>query len=581
MRTRRQMLETLAACAAAPVFGADARRPNVVLIMSDDQGYGDFSCHGNPYVKTPNLDRLAAEGVEMSRFYVSPVCAPTRASLLTGRYHLRSGVHGVTTGRETMRTSEITLAEALKSAGYRTALVGKWHLGEHYPYVPHAQGFDEFTGFRTGHWTEYWDSPLERNGKPFTSKGYIADVFTDEGIRFMESNAKRPFFLYLAYNTPHAPYLAPEKHWEHYRKMDLPPQVAAVYSMVANLDENIGRVLGALDRLQLSNDTVVIFLTDNGPNGQRYTAGLRGAKGSVYEGGVHTAFFLRYGKHYAPRKVEALAGHVDVLPTLLDICGVKRKDGPPLDGRSFKPMLEGKATSWNDDRQFFTWRGVRSENSLYPGAVRTQRYNLINGKELYDIKSDPGERANIAAQHPEKVAELRQAYEAWFRKAGDECGFQRPVIPVGYEQENPARLPGPQAYLNGSLKYAHGTGFAHEWITNWKAIGDWAHWEIDVVKAGRYEISLRYLCPAKDVGSKIKVTVGGKSLEASITAGTSMEPFAHRDLIPRPEVPQMSFATLLLGSVALAAGRTQLRVQALHKAGESVMELDEVILRRT
>lgn len=574
------MLEILAALAAAPVSAADNKRPNVVLIMSDDQGYGDFSCHGNPYVKTPNLDRLASEGVEMSRFYVSPVCAPTRASLLTGRYHLRSGVHGVTTGRETMRTTEITLAETLKSSGYKTALVGKWHLGENYPYVPHAQGFDEFVGFRTGHWTEYWDSPLERNGKPFTSKGYIADAFTDEAIRFMESNAKRPFFLYLAYNTPHAPYLAPEKHWDHYRKMDLPPQVAAVYSMVANLDENVGRVMSALDRLQLSENTVVIFLTDNGPNGQRYTAGLRGAKGSVYEGGVHTAFFLRYGKRYTARKVDALAGHVDVLPTLLDICDVKRPDGPPIDGRSFKPMLEGKQTAWSDDRQFFTWRGTRDQASMYPGAVRTQRYNLINGKELYDLQADPGEKTNIAAQNPEKVVELRRAYEEWFRKAGDECGFQRPVIPVGYEQENPVHLPGPQAYLNGGLKYAHGTGYAHEWITNWKELSDSAHWEIDVVKAGRYEVSLRYLCPASDIGSRIQVSVSGKALEATLKTGTSMTPFPHRDLIPRPEVPQMSFGTLAMGTVVLGAGRTQLRVQALEKRGAAVMELDEVVLRR-
>lgn len=576
--TRRQLFANIAATVAAT---AQTRPPNIVLIMSDDQGYGDFSCHGNPHLKTPNLDALAAQSVEFSRFYVSPVCAPTRSSLLTGRFHLRTGVHGVTTGRETMRASEVTIAEALKPAGYRTAIVGKWHLGEHYPYVPHAQGFDEFTGFRTGHWTEYWDAPLERNGKPFVSKGYIADFFTDEAIRFAERNAARPFFLYLAYNTPHAPYLAPQKHWEHYRKMDLPEQVAAVYAMVANLDENVGRMLAALDRLKLSDNTIVIFLTDNGPNGQRFTSGLRGAKGSVYEGGVRTAFFFRYGKRYTPRKVDPISSSIDVLPTLLDLCGVKRPAGPELDGRSLRPVLEGKTEAWQDDRLLFTYRGGREGNgAMYPGAVRSQRFNLINGTELYDLVNDPGEKTNIASENPEKAMQLRKAYEAWFRKAGDECGFARPVIPVGYEQENPVHLPAPQAYLSEGLQYLHKTGFAHEWITNWKDVNQSAHWELDITRGGKYEIALRYLCPQSDIGSKIAVTVCDKRLEAKITAATSMKPFPHRDLIPRPESPQMSWSTLVMGITDLTAGRTQLRVQATDNKGASVMELDEVILRR-
>ncbi len=324
---RRQAVASLLSGAAGSAAQAQSpqRRPNVLLIMSDDQGYGDLSLHGNPYLSTPNLDKLGRQGVQFSRFYVSPVCAPTRASLLTGRYHLRSGVHGVTTGRETMRTNEVTLAEALRPAGYRTGLVGKWHLGENYPNVPHAQGFDQFTGFRTGHWTEYWDSPLERNGKPFTSKGYIADFFTDEAIRFVEDNATRPFFLYLAYNTPHAPYLAPQKNWEQFQNKGLAPQVAAVYSMVANLDENIGRLMQTLDRLQIADNTVVMFLTDNGPNGQRYNAGLRAAKGSVYEGGVRAPFFLRWPQGLeGGRKIDRLAGAIDVLPTVLDLCEVRR-----------------------------------------------------------------------------------------------------------------------------------------------------------------------------------------------------------------------------------------------------------------
>jgi hypothetical protein len=449
------------------------------------------------------------------------------------------------------------------------------------PFVPHAQGFDDFIGFRTGHWTEYWDSPLEHNGKPYPTKGYIADVFTNEAIRFLDRNRQRPFFLYLAYNTPHAPYLAPRKNWEHYRKMDLPPQVAAVYSMVANLDENIGRLMSALDRLQLSDNTIVLFLTDNGPNGQRYNAGLRGAKGSVYEGGVRTPLFFRYGKHYAAgSKVDAVSGHVDVLPTILDICDVKRPDGPPLDGRSLKPFLEGKAKGWPDERMFFTWRGQRDQGVPYPGAVRTQRFNLVNGKELYDLAADPGEQHNVAAQYPEKTAQLRAAYDAWFRKAGDECGFRRPVLPVGYDEENPVLLPAPEAYLSANLEYFRGHGFAHEWVTKWRSVGDSVHWEVEIVKAGRYGIQLRYLCPAADVGSRVRVTIGGKSVETKITKATPMDPVPHRDLIPRPESPEMSWALLPVGSLELPAGRTRLVVQAVEQPGAIVMELDSVLLTR-
>ena len=252
--SRREWCAATAAGALTPRAARPAaRRPNVVLVMTDDQGYGDLSCHGNPHLRTPNIDAFAKQSVEFNRFYVSPVCAPTRSSLLTGRYNLRCGVYGVTTGFETMRTEEVTLAEALRGAGYRTALFGKWHLGEHYPYVPHAQGFDEFVGFRTGHWLNYFDPPLERNGKPIRGRGFITDVFTDEATAFMERNRERPFFLYLAYNAPHSPFQVPDRYYERFRNnKELAPETAVVYGMVENLDENIGRLLRRVDELELA-----------------------------------------------------------------------------------------------------------------------------------------------------------------------------------------------------------------------------------------------------------------------------------------------------------------------------------------
>lgn len=575
--TRRDWMAGVAATALAQRAG----QPNVVLILTDDQGYGDLSLHGNPYLKTPNLDALARQGVEMTRFYVSPVCAPTRSSLLTGRYHLRCGVFGVTAGQETMRTEETTLAEALRGAGYRSALVGKWHLGEHYPYVPHAQGFDEFVGFRTGHWTNYFDTTLERNGQPYPTKGYITDVFTDEALRFIERNQRQPFFLYLAYNAPHAPYQVPERYLAPYKAAGLPEQVAAVYAMVASLDENIGRLLAGLDRLRLSQDTIVIFLTDNGPNGQRFNEGLRAAKGSVYEGGVRAPFFLRWpGRLEAGRRVDTIAAHIDVYPTLLEMCGVAQPKGLPIDGLSILPLLRGSAPNW-PDRMLFTHReGRDNPSATYPGTVRTGRFNLVNGKELYEIPSDPGERNNLAAKHPEKVKELRAAYEAWYAVTSKECGFARKPIPVGYAQENPVVLPAPQSYLHDNLKFFGGAGWAHDWITGWGNAADYVHWDIDVVRAGRYEVTLRYLCPKSDLGAKVAVSAGASSVQATITQATSMTPRPARDVIPRTETPEMDWGALPLGTLELEAGKMQLIVKGLSKPGSAVMDLKSVALRR-
>lgn len=576
--SRREFLGGAASLLAAPA----GRRPNIILILTDDQGYGDLSLHGNPYLRTPNLDRLARQGIQFTRFYVCPVCAPTRASLLTGRYHLRCGVHGVTWGRETMRTQETTIAEALRAAGYSTALIGKWHLGEHYPYVPHAQGFQEFIGFRTGHWNNYFDSLLERNGKPYPTSGYISDALTDEAIRFVERNRRAPFFLYLAYNAPHAPFQVPEQYFERYRAMNLPPETAAVYGMVSNIDDNVGRLLKRLDDLGLAQDTIVIFLTDNGPNGQRYNAGLRGRKGSVYEGGVRVPFFLRWPRGIPrPGRVEQIAAHIDVFPTLLELCGVPPPRGLPLDGVSLVPLLLGQASQWPDRMLFFHAERRPDPSAIFPGAVRTQRFNLINGEELYDLSNDPGEQRNVIAEHPELARRLRSAYEKWFAEVSRECGFRRPRIPVGYREENPVTLPAPQAWLHGRLRFYEGNGWAHDWISQWTDERDWVHWELEVVNAGRYRVSLRYLCPESDLGGRVRIEAGGSSVEALITRATPMQPVPTREVVPRTEAPVMQWATLEMGELVLPKGPVDLAVRALRKPGRTLMELKEVVLYRS
>ncbi len=560
-----------------------ARRPNVVLILTDDQGYGDLSVHDNPYLKTPNIDRLAGQGVEMTRFYVSPVCAPTRSSLLTGRYNLRCGVYGVTRGYETMRTEETTLAEALGGAGYRTGMFGKWHLGEHYPYVPHAQGFDEFIGFRTGHWLNYFDSNAERNGKPYRLKGYVTDALTNEAMRFVEQNRDRPFLLYLPYNVPHSPLQAPARHFEPFRgRTDISEGAAAVYAMVSAIDENVGRLMAKLDELRLADNTIVIFLSDNGPAGQRYNRGLRGGKGTVYEGGVRVPFFARWpGRLKAGRKVDTIAAHIDVYPTLLDLCGVPRPSGLPIDGLSIRPLLEGTASNW-PDRMLFTHREREQDPStLYPGTVRTQRFNLVNGTELYEIPVDPGEQTNVAAQHPETVQRLRAAFETWYGEASRQCMFLRRPIPVGYLEENPVRLSAPQSYFGGNIKYHNSpAGFAHDWLTNWTSTDDWVEWDIHSVHEGRYEVTLVYLCPQADVGAKVAVSCGDRSVEAVVNKATSMTPRPNPAVVPQPTYPEMDFATLAMGNLEIPAGRGRLRVKASSKAGATVMDLQEIRLRR-
>ena len=567
---------------AAGLGAANFRKPpNVLLILADDQGYGDLSYHGNPYLKTPHLDDLAKQSTEFTRFYVSPVCAPTRASLLTGRYNMRCGVHGVTAGRETMSASETTIAEALKPAGYHTALFGKWHLGSHYPNVPHAQGFDEFIGFRFGHWIDYYDPQFERNGKPYPLHGYVTDALTDQAIRFVRERANDPFFLYLAYNVPHAPFMAPERHWKIYSQMGLPQDTAAAYALTACMDENIGRLLHALEENGIANDTIVIFLSDNGPNGDRYNCGLRGKKGSVYEGGNREPFFIRWPGHIsAGKRIDTIAAHIDVYPTLLDLCGVNSPKGNPIDGRSLVPLIRGNGATWHNRMLFVHSERPVDPNSLYPGTVRTQQFNLVNGQELYEIPSDPGEQKNIAADHPQIVEQLRAAYKAWFQDVLPPGGLKRLPIPVGYEQENPATLYAPEAYLSGGITYYGKHGYAHDFITNWTTLAGSVLWNLDVVRQGQYQVTLKYLCPEGSTGAEVEIAAGDASSHGVIQHATDMNPVRHRDLVPRTEAPAMHWQTMTAGILALPEGKTTLTVKAISKPGPIVMDLKEVILTR-
>lgn len=463
-----------------------ARRPNVIVIITDDQGYGDLSLHGNPHLKTPHLDSIARDGVQFTQFHSNAVCSPTRASLMTGRYYYRTGVVDTYLGRSMMAPDEVTIAEVLRGAGYRTGLFGKWHLGDHYPLRPIDKGFDESINIFGGGIGQpsdppggesYFDPILQVNGKPRRYEGFCTDIFFDQAMRFIEANRARPFFTYIAANAPHTPLEVPEALVEPYRARGLDEVTARIYGMVENIDSNTGRLLAHLKRLNLERDTMVVFLTDNGPQQARYNAGMRALKGTVYEGGIRVPCFLRWpGRVAAGSSTDRLCAHVDLAPTIAEACGARMPTDRPIDGRSLLPLLSnGTPANWPDRTMFFQWHRGDAPERWRDACARNQRWKLVNNRELYDLAADPGEANNVASAHPDVVSQLSREYDAWFDDVTRSRGFA-PIRPVvGTEHENPVML---------SHQDMRGSG--GPW-------GDGAlgHWEIHIAKAGRYRPSVR------------------------------------------------------------------------------------------
>jgi arylsulfatase A-like enzyme len=500
------------------VWGASEApgRPNILLIITDDQGYGDLGVHGNPKIKTPNIDRFAGESVRVKNFYVSPVCAPTRASLLTGRYNYRTGVVDTYLGRAMMHPDEVTLAEVLAAAGYRTGIFGKWHLGDCAPLRPIDQGFQKALVIKGGGigqpsdppgGTSYFDPVLQHNGQPQRYQGYCSDIFAKAATDFLRETSDRPFFAYLAFNCPHKPLEAPEAELAYYKSINLslsefpqlgqpipapyvePPEtIAQVYAMITNIDTNVGRVLKALDDRRLASDTIVIFMTDNGPASVRFNAGLRGWKGSVYDGGIRVPFYIRWPAHFpAGHQVDRIAAHIDVLPTLLDACGLSPPAGVRLDGKSLLPLLRGvQKAGWPDRTLYFQWhRGDQPEPDR-AFAARSQTYKLLRREpiegtlkkpalELYDMEHDPLELYNIASKHPEILSKMHAGYLAWFKDVSGTRGFAPVRFDVGGAREDTTHLT-PQDWR----------GPHAGWEPN-----DLGFWEVNVARAGQFEAKLR------------------------------------------------------------------------------------------
>ncbi len=505
------------------------QRPNVVLVITDDQGYGDLGCTGHPWLKTPRIDDFHDDAVRLTDFHVSPLCTPTRGALMTGRRPVRNGAWATCWGRSILRKSETTMADVFGAAGYRTAMFGKWHLGDNYPYRPQDRGFQHVVAHKGGgvgqtpdFWgNNYFDDTYFHNGAPVEHAGYCTDVWFDEAIRFIEGcsggqsvvpstahllnddastesppEADAPFFVYLSTNAPHSPYLVSEEYAQPYRgNPDVPePEFCG---MIANIDENFGRLRRRLAELGLEENTILVFMTDNGSSGgseldenqhvvRGYNAGMRGKKWSYYDGGHRVPFFLRWpggglgGGRGGGRDVDEMSLHIDVLPTFIDLCGLAAPD-VDFDGRSFAPLLRGDRTSLPGDRvHFLQYRQDTVPPEKWTNAVMTRRWRLVRGKELYDIKADPEQRQDVAADHPGEVKRLRSAHDAWWDEISPGLETYCPIT-LGDPAENPARLCAMDVLGDVAWHQTH--------ITQAKeSTGTWA---VEIARPGRYRFSLR------------------------------------------------------------------------------------------
>ena len=495
-----------------------AEQPNIVLIMTDDQGYGDLGCHGNDKIRTPRIDELYGESLRLTQFHVSPVCSPTRASLMTGRWNYRTGVVDTFKGRSRMHADEYTLAEALSEAGYATGVFGKWHLGDNYPLRAMDQGFQESLVHQGGGIAQpanvidngYFDPLVFVNGQPETRKGYCTDIFGDATVEFIRKNKDKPFFAYVPTNAPHVPLLVDEKYVTPYLEMGLDDFTARVYAMIENIDENVGKIMDVVDELGLKENTIFIFMTDNGGQipgkNPRFNAGLRASKGSVYQGGIQVPFIVRWPGQF-PAGVDngVVSAHVDLFPTLLAACGVESKGERAIDGVNILPILQGKEKGLADRPLFFQWHRGDAPEAYNSSALRFGDYKLVKDKELYNLKNDPQEKTNLieSPKEAKTVAKLKGMYDEWFASINAERnGFAPPEMYIGAAVENPAILT-PQDW-NDSNGWYHGKG------------GTWA---LYAEQAGDYEVTLHFI----DEIEAAEITAGMKGTENVLREKVTVE----------------------------------------------------------
>ncbi|WP_231742808.1 arylsulfatase [Stieleria varia] len=577
---------------------ADGKSPNVLVILADDQGWGDLSLHGNPNLSTPNIDSLARDGAQIDHFYVCAVCSPTRAEFLTGRYHTRMGVYSTSAGGERFNVDERTIGDVFRGAGYATAAYGKWHSGMQWPYHPNARGFDDFYGFCSGHWGNYFSPMLEHNGQIVEGKGFIVDDLTSHAIDFISAHSNsadsepeqgsEPFFVYLPLNTPHSPMQVPDPFWDRFADKAMVPDPApenakgqdiqhtrAAMAMCENIDHNVGRLLRHLDEQKLADNTIVVYFSDNGPNGKRFNGGMRGRKGSTTEGGLRSPCLIRYPAQIpAGTHVKQVGAAIDLLPTLADLAEIGWEQQRPLDGISLADALRQMSTGPTDRLLFSAWGGK--------ATVRSQQYRMQRDGSLYDLAADPGETTDIAGQRPEIAGKMKSALDAWIAETkplSRDHKETRP-FPLGHPQATWTQLPARDAKSTGAI--VRSNRFPNcTFMTKWTNTRDQITWDVDVLAEGDFEVQMYYSCPAESVGSTIRLTCGESTLDAEISEPNDAPLIGMKeDRLQRAEGYVRRWKPMTLGQIHLEPGRTTLALRATDVPGEQVADMRLLMFRR-
>ncbi|MGJ8694545.1 MAG: arylsulfatase [Thalassotalea sp.] len=551
---------------------AQQTRPNIILVMTDDQGYGDFGRNDNPIVKTPVIDELANDSVRFTNFHVDPTCSPTRAALMSGQYSLRAGVWHTVMGRHILSDEHVTLPEALQNEGYTTGMVGKWHLGDNYPFRPQDQGFDYVlmhgaggVGQTPDHWgNTQFDDTYFLNGQAKKYQGYATDIWFNNAINFIHDNAnkKAPFFLYVSTNAPHAPFRAPEKYIQPYRDLGVPEELALFYGMIASLDENVERLQNAMHESNITDNTIFIFMTDNGSvmggkgaklvNGETkalieknigqkivsLNAGMKGAKNNVYEGGHRVPFYIKWpnGGFIKPTDIEGLAAHFDLMPTLLDLIGVNI-DKLDTDGVSMKSALT-QNSPLPDRTLTVTTQRVLNPDPNRPYAVMKNKWRYVHANskpdsfELYDVELDPGQTMNLIEQHPDIAKELANSYQQWWQHTtGKGMPTMRSII--GSDKENPMRITSHDWMATDTKQVGHTVGFGNDqwakkgWLGRESGF-EISPWKVTAEQAGQYRFTL-YLhdkSANKEIAKSFAhLTLNGKALVNKVENGATSVAF--------------------------------------------------------
>lgn len=562
-------------------FGAQAtKKPNIVVVLTDDQGWGDLSLNGNKNLSTPAIDSLARDGAMFERFYVCPVCSPTRAEFLTGRYHVRGGVYSTSAGGERLDLGESTIGDTFKAGGFATGAFGKWHNGMQYPYHPNGRGFEEFYGFCSGHWGDYFDRPLDHNGKIVQGKGFCIDDFTDKAMDFMEANAKegKPFFAYLPYNTPHSPMQVPDRFWEKFKDRDLKmhnrdpkkediPHIRAALAMCENIDWNVGRILRKLDALKIADNTIVIYFCDNGPNGTRWNGNMKGRKGSTDEGGVRSPMLIRWPDHIDPGTVISRNGAaIDLLPTLAEMAGIEVASKKKLDGLSLRAAILGNEKPSKDTRLIFSfWKGRLS--------VKSGKFRMDQKGNLYDLESDSGQYTDISKKMPKLTKRLRTAMDGF--KKNDAAGYdedERPFL-IGHPDYKYTQIPARDASWTGSIKRSN--RFPNcSYLSNWTSVNDKIYWQAKLPANGTFDVELQYACRNADVGTELELGFNGTKIRRKITQAHEVpEHGGENDRTgKRMESYVKDWKTIKFGRLKLKKGDGELTLRALKIPGDSAID---------